>query len=104
MTKAELIALVAATAGTGTKTGDVERVLDSFRDVVQAQVKKGEDISYPGLGKFSQVKRAARMARNPQTGAAVKVPATKVPKFSASAGLKNVVAGKAPAPKVAKVK
>jgi DNA-binding protein HU-beta len=101
MTKGELVALVAAQAGTG--HSDAERVLDAFRDVVQAKVKAGDDVAYPGLGKFSRVSRKARMGRNPQTGAAIKVAASKAPKFTAAAGLKAIVNG-APAPKLAKVK
>jgi DNA-binding protein HU-beta len=100
VTKAELVAIVAATSGASTK--DTERVLDGFRDVVQASVRKGDDVAYPGLGKFSRVARKARTARNPRTGETVKVKASKAPKFSASAGLKNVVKGVAPAPKVAR--
>ncbi len=101
MTKGELVALVAAQAGTG--NGDTEKVLDAFRDVIQAKVKAGDDVAYPGLGKFSRVARKARMGRNPQTGAAIKVAASKAPKFTAAAGLKAIVNGGA-APKLAKVK
>lgn len=101
MTKGELVALVAAQAGTG--SGDAEKVMDAFRDVVQAKLKAGEDIAYPGLGKFSRVARKARMGRNPQTGEAIKVAASKAPKFTAAAGLKAIVNGAA-APKLAKAK
>lgn len=100
MTKAELVALVAAQSGTS--AGDAEKVLNGFRDVVQAKLKGGDDISYPGLGKFSRVDRKARTGRNPQTGAAIKVKASKAPKFTAAAGLKQVVNGASPAPKLAK--
>lgn len=103
MLKSDLVALVAATSGTTVGKADVEKILDSFRDVVQATVKKGDDVSYPGLGKFSRVARKARQARNPRTGEPIKVPASKAPKFTASATLRSVVNGKAPAPKLAKV-
>ena len=102
MTKSELVALVAAQAGTS--SADAERILDGFRDVIQAKLKGGEDISYPGLGKFSRVERKARTGRNPQTGETIKVKASKAPKFTAAAGLKNVVNGQAVAPKLAKIK
>lgn len=102
MTKAELIALVAAQAATSNT--ETERVLDSFRDVIQARVRNGDDVAYPGLGKFSRTQRKARMGRNPQTGAEIKVKASKAPKFSAAAGLKAVVNGDAPAPRLAKSK
>ena len=93
---------MAATAGTSKV--EAEKVLDGFRDVVQATVKKGDEIAYPGLGKFSRVSRKARTARNPRTGEFVKVKASKAPKFSASAGLKSVVNGSAPAPKLPRAK
>lgn len=102
MRKADLIALVGANAGTS--RADTEKVLDSFRDVVQATVKKGEDVTYPGLGKFSRVARKARQARNPRTGEAIKVAASKAPKFTASATLRHVVNNQAVAPRLAKVK
>lgn len=101
MTKAELVALVAAVAGT--TSAQAETVLDGFRDVVQASVAKGTDVSYPGLGKFSRAARKARTARNPQTGEPVKVPAAKVPRFAAAAGLKNIVNGKEAAPKLPRI-
>ncbi len=100
MTKAELVAMVAAQAGTN--ASDAEKVLNGFRDVVQAKLKSGDDVSYPGLGKFSRVDRKARTGRNPQTGAAIKVKASKAPKFTAAAGLKQVVNGQAAAPKLKK--
>jgi DNA-binding protein HU-beta len=102
MRKADLVALVGATAGTSKV--DTEKVLDSFRDVIQAQVKKGEDVSYPGLGKFSRVARKARLARNPRTGEPIKVAASKAPRFTPSATLKSVVNGQAPAPRLPRVK
>jgi len=100
VTKAELIAQVSKNAGISPK--ETETVLNGFRDVVQASVKTGKDISYPGLGKFSRVSRKARTARNPRTGETLKVAATKVPRFVASEGFKRVVRGEAPAPKLAK--
>ena len=102
MTKAELVALVAAQAGTS--NSDAERVLDGFRDVIQAKVRNGEDVAYPGLGKFSRAQRKARIGRNPQTGAEIKVKASKAARFSAAAGLKAVVNGDSPAPRLAKAR
>lgn len=100
MTKAELVALVAAQAGTSAT--DAEQVLNGFRDVIQAKLKAGDEVSYPGLGKFSRVERKARTGRNPQTGEAIKVKASKAPKFTSAAGLKQVVNGAAAAPKLKK--
>ena len=100
LTKAELVEKVHQTSGVASRA-DTEKVLDAFRDVVQAHLRKGDaDVSYPGLGKFSQVARSARTARNPRTGATVKVKASKAPKFTASITLKDVVKGARPAPKL----
>ena len=86
MNKSELVSQIAAQAGTSST--DVERVLNSFRDVVQTKVKAGEDISYPGLGKFSRVARKARTGRNPQTGEAIQIQASYGVKISAGSKLK----------------
>lgn len=91
MNKAELIAKVAEMSG-ATQV-DTEKVLDGFRDVVTSSVTEGDEVSYPGLGKFSRVSREARMARNPRTGESVPVPASNAPKFTASTKFKQVVKG-----------
>ena len=89
MNKAELLAKVADASGT--TQADAERVLDGFRDVIASSVRMGDEVSYPGLGKFSRVSRDARTARNPRTGEAVHVPPSKAPKFTASSKLKEIV-------------
>jgi DNA-binding protein HU-beta len=92
MNKSELIAAVAEAAGTTNR--DAENVLNSFRDIVQDSVKAGDDVAYPGLGKFSQSARKARTARNPRTGETLNVPASKVPRFTAAAEFKRMVNGR----------
>lgn len=89
--KADLIAEVAAKSGA--TNAETERVLNGFRDVVAQSVSMGEDVSYPGLGKFSRVSRGERMARNPRTGESVRVPPSNAPKFTASSKLKEIVNG-----------
>lgn len=86
MTKAELIDAVAGKAGVS-KT-ETEKVLGAFFDQVVASVKKDDKVAWPGFGSFSLTKRVARTGRNPQTGAAVKIPASKAMKFTASSTLK----------------
>ncbi len=98
MNKTDLIAKVAAASGTSHT--DAERVLDGFRDVIAASVTAGDEVAYPGLGKFTRVSRDARTARNPRTGEPVAVPPSKAPKFTASSKLKAIVNGKEPAPVV----
>jgi len=86
MTKAELIEEVAKQAEC-TKA-DAERTLTAFFDLVVASTKKGEKVAWPGFGSFSTTARKARTGRNPQTGAAVTVPASTAMKFTASSTLK----------------
>jgi DNA-binding protein HU-beta len=73
---------------------EVEKVINAFIDTVQQSVKKNEKVSLPGFGGWSQTQRKARTARNPRTGAAVKVPAGKGVKFTVGATFKDIVAAK----------
>jgi DNA-binding protein HU-beta len=92
MNKSELIEALAADTGL-TKT-DSAQVLESFLGTVTKTLKKGDDVIITGFGKFSVVKRAARQGVNPRTGERVKIKASKAPKFSAGATLKQAVSGK----------
>ncbi len=75
----------------GTTKVQAESVVDLVVDSIISTLKKGDEVSIAGLGIFSVKKRAARMARNPKTGASVKVPATNVPKFRAAKAFKDAV-------------
>ena len=86
MTKAELIDSVASKAGVS--KADAERTIGAFFDQVVASAKKDDKVAWPGFGSFSAGKRAARIGRNPQTGAEVKIKASKTMKFTASSTLK----------------
>ena len=68
-----------------------ELVLKAFTDTVAAELKKGEKIQLVGFGTFEVSERAAREGRNPQTGATMKIAATKAPKFKAGKALKDLV-------------
>jgi DNA-binding protein HU-beta len=92
MNKSELVDAVAADSGL-TKA-DAGRALESYVTVVNKTLKKGEEIAITGFGKFSVVKRAARTGVNPRTGEKVKIKASKAPKFTAGASLKNSVSPK----------
>jgi len=81
MNKAELIAHIADNAEI-TKT-QANAALDAFIEAVTKALKKGDKVTLVGFGTFSVSKRAARMGRNPQTGAAIKIKAKKVAKFKA---------------------
>jgi DNA-binding protein HU-beta len=79
---------------------DVDKVLGSLIQHTQVAVKKGDRVSLVGFGTFERRDRKARVARNPRSGETVKVRATKVPVFRAGQSFRDVVAGKAPAPKL----
>lgn len=90
MTKNELIAAIADETGK-TKT-DVSAVLASLAGVAARSLQGGSGVTVGGLGKFSAAKREAREARNPSTGATIKVPAKTVVKFKVAKDLADVVA------------
>ncbi len=89
MNKGELVEAIAGDTDM-TKSG-AEAVLNAFVSSVTGALKKGDKVTLTGFGTFSISKRAARMGRNPQTGEAIKVKASKVAKFKAGAGLKESV-------------
>ena len=66
-------------------------MLETQIDTSQTAVKKGDVMQLVGLGTFKSAKRAARTGKNPSTGAALKIPASTVPKFVAGAKFKAVV-------------
>lgn len=100
MNRKELVAAIAAHTGQDNKT--VDNTLRGFVDVTLATVAKGDNVALPGFAKFAKVKRAARMGRNPATGEAIKIKASVKARITALKGFKDVVGGKAPAPKLAK--
>lgn len=89
MNKQELIDAVAKKAGL-TKT-DTTKALEAFIEVVATALKKGGDVRITNFGTFAVTKRAATTGRNPRTGAKIKIPASKQPKFRAGKGLKDIV-------------
>ena len=89
MNKTELVAAIAEDAGLSKK--DAEKALKAFTDAVTAELKKKGKVQLVGFGTFEVSKRAAREGRNPQTGAVMKIPASKAPKFKAGKALKDLV-------------
>jgi len=92
MSKGDLIESVAKSAALSKAKAAV--VVNAVLDSISKSLKKGKSVSLVGFGSFSVVKRKARNGRNPQTGKAIKIKATKAPKFKAGKGLKDAVAGK----------
>jgi DNA-binding protein HU-beta len=91
MNKRDLIDAISGRMGDKkTATEAVNAVLDT----IQQTVAKGDKVAITGFGVFEKTVRPARVARNPATGAAVKVPKTSVPKFRAGADFKAMVAKK----------
>jgi len=89
MTKEEMIAKIANDAGINKR--QASNALSSFFDNVTVNLKKGKKVSFVGFGTFSVSKRKARVGRNPQTGAKINIPATRVPHFRAGKALKDAV-------------
>ena len=87
MNKTEVIAAIAEKSELTKK--DAEKALKAFTDVVADELKKGEKIQLVGFGTFEVSERAAREGRNPQTGATMKIAASKTPKFKAGKALKD---------------
>ena len=86
MNKTELVAAIAEQAEISKK--DAEKALT---DVVAEELKKGEKIQLVGFGTFEVSERAAREGRNPQTGEAMTIAASKTPKFKAGKALKDSI-------------
>ena len=89
MNKTELVAAMAEQTGLTKK--DAEAALKAFTDTVSKQLKKGDKVQLVGFGTFEVTKRAAREGRNPQTGKAMKIKASKAPKFKAGKALKDAI-------------
>ena len=89
MNKQELIEKVAKDTGM-TKTS-AAAAMESAIDGIVKTLKKGQTITFVGFGTFKTAQRRARMARNPQTGAAIKIPKRRVVRFSAGKALKTAV-------------
>jgi DNA-binding protein HU-beta len=92
MNKSQLIDAVASDSGL-TKT-DSARAVESLLHAVTKTLKKGDEVNITGFGKFSVIQRAARQGVNPRTGERVKIKASKAPKFSAGASLKQAISPK----------
>jgi DNA-binding protein HU-beta len=89
MNKEQLVERVAEKTGATKK--DVADVLNSALEMVSGALKKGEKVTLVGFGTFLVRKRKAREGRNPQTGAKIKIPAKRVPAFTAGKELKTAV-------------
>ncbi|AVP98766.1 integration host factor subunit alpha [Ahniella affigens] len=89
MNKGELISHIADNAELS--KADAGRALDAMIKVVKKALKSGDSVAIVGFGTFAVRKRSARTGRNPQTGATIKIKASKNPAFKAGKALKDAV-------------
>ncbi len=89
MNKQELVSAMAEKANLSKK--DAEAALAAFIGSVQDALKSGEKVQLVGFGSFEVRDRAARVGRNPQTGAEMKIEAAKIPTFKAGSSLKELI-------------
>lgn len=88
MNKADLINEVAKITGTKAKA---QEVVDCILSTVTTALEKGDSVSLVGFGTFKVAERSARTGRNPQTGASINIPASRVPRFVPGKTLKEAV-------------
>jgi DNA-binding protein HU-beta len=89
MNKQDLIAKIAKETDLSKTTATA--AVESLIDGVTRALKKGDSITFVGFGTFKTSQRKARTARNPQTGAPIKIKARRVVRFTAGKALKNAV-------------
>ena len=93
MNKSDLVDALASAAGM-TKA-DASRAVDALfapdGGVISGALKKGKRVQITGFGTFESKQRKARMGRNPRTGQAIHIAATKTPGFRAGKGLKDAI-------------
>ena len=92
MNKSELINALAEKTLFSKK--DAEKALNAFVETINGALAKGEKVQLIGFGTFDVKKRPARTARNPRTGAEIKIAASKAPSFKAGKALKDKVNAK----------
>ena len=89
MNKSELIDVIAST--TNLSKADAGRALNATTDAIISAMSSGDGVQLTGFGSFVVRSRAARTGRNPQTGASIKIAASKVAAFKAGKALKDAV-------------
>ena len=89
MNKTEVVVAIAEQAEISKK--DAEKALTAFTNAVTTELKKGGKVQLVGFGTFEISERKAREGKNPQTGAKIKIAASKAPKFKAGKALKDAV-------------
>lgn len=70
---------------------EIGAIIEAMTDKITEELRKGNKVTLTGFGTFKVSNRAARVGRNPQTGASINIPAMTVPKFTAGKALKEAV-------------
>lgn len=89
MNKIELIRKIAEKTDLSKK--DAEKALTAFQEIVTETIVSGDKVHLVGFGTLEVIERAARLGRNPRSGAEIQIPAYKAPKFKASKAFKDAV-------------
>ena len=89
MNKKDLIKAVADASALTNK--DAEKAINALTGAIADALKKGEKVQLVGFGTFEVRERAAKQGRNPRTGAAMEIPASKLPAFRAGQALKDAI-------------
>jgi DNA-binding protein HU-beta len=89
MNKAQLVEQIAEKSELSRR--EAEQAVDAALQTIEEQLASGSEITLTGFGKFHVADRGARQGRNPQTGEPIQIKASRVPRFSAGAKLKQVV-------------
>ncbi len=99
MNKTELVGAISEAGGLTRK--QAEAALEGVLGAIMSEIKKGEKVTIPGFGTYHPTARAARMGRNPRTGAAQKIAASKGVRFAAGSAFKELLNNKSAAKKAA---
>ena len=89
MNKNDLVSAVAGSAGMS--KADSAKAVEGVFDAISGALSSGGEVRIVGFGTFSVANRKATTGRNPRTGQAIQIPASKQPKFKAGKGLKDAV-------------
>ena len=89
MNKAQLVEQIAEKSELSRR--EAEQAVDAALQTIEEELARGSEITLTGFGKFHVAERGARQGRNPQTGEPIQIKASRVPRFSAGAKLKQVV-------------
>jgi len=91
VTKSEFVDQVAQDASLSKK--EAEQAVDTVLSAIQTTLSRGGEVAFTGFGKFHVAQRSARQGKHPRTGQPIHIPASRVPRFSAGAKLKQAVNG-----------